>query len=66
VVMLVIALFLICKNVVNTMIDCMKFLPFLKHLSLFFLIFSKERGNRLIREVESREVVKKLDSRLTT
>jgi hypothetical protein len=65
VVILAIALFLICENVVSTISECMKFLLSLKHLSLFFLISSKEKGNRLVGEVERREVVKKLDSRFT-
>jgi hypothetical protein len=37
-VILAIALFLICENVVSTMSDRLKFLLSLKHLSLFFLI----------------------------
>jgi hypothetical protein len=66
VVILAIVLFLICENVVSTISECMKFLLSLKHLSLFFLISSKERGRRSAREVEREKVVKKLDSRFTT
>jgi hypothetical protein len=61
VVMLAIVLFLICENVVSAMSNLMKFL-----LSLFFLISSKEKGNRSAGEVESGKIVKKLDSRLIT
>jgi hypothetical protein len=65
VVILAIALFLIYENVVSVISECMKFLLSMKHLSLFFLISSKERGNRSVGEVERGEVVKKLDSRFT-
>jgi hypothetical protein len=41
VVILAIALFLICEKMVNAMSECIKFLPSLKHLSLFFFISSK-------------------------
>jgi hypothetical protein len=65
VVILSIVLFLICENVVNVISECMKFLLSLKHLFLFFLISSREKGNRSAREVERGKVVKKLDSRFT-
>jgi uncharacterized membrane protein len=65
VVMFAIALFLICENIISATSEHMKFFLFLKYLSLFFLIFSREKGNRSARKVERREVVKKLDSRFT-
>jgi hypothetical protein len=49
VVILTIVSFLICENVVNAISERMKFLPSLKYLSLFFLIFSREKGNRFVR-----------------
>jgi excinuclease UvrABC ATPase subunit len=65
VVILAIALFLIYEKVVNAMSERMKFLLSLKHLSLFFLIFSREGGRRSAGEVKRGKVVKKLDSRFT-
>jgi hypothetical protein len=64
VVILAIALFLICEKVVRAIRDQIKFLPSLKHLSLFFLISLRKRGNRSAGEVERGDVVKKFDSRL--
>jgi hypothetical protein len=65
VMILAIALFLIWEKVVRAISDRMKFLPSTKHLSLFFLISSRERGNKSAGEVESGKVVKKLDSKFT-
>jgi hypothetical protein len=65
VVILAIVLFLIWEKVVRAISDLMKFLPSVKHLSLFFLISSKKGGSRSAGEVESGKVVKKLDSRFT-
>jgi hypothetical protein len=65
VVMLAIAPFLICKKVAKAISKQIKFLPSLKHLSLFFLIFSRERGNKSVGKVERGDVVKKFDSRFT-
>jgi hypothetical protein len=64
-VILAIVSFFICENVVSVMIERIKFLSSLKHLSLFFLISSKERGSRSAGAVERGKVVKKLDSRFT-
>jgi hypothetical protein len=65
VVILAIVPFFICEKVVRAIRDLMKFLPSLKHLSLFFLIFSREGSRRLAGEVERGDVVKKFDSKLT-
>jgi hypothetical protein len=65
VVMLAMVPFLICENVVSAISKCMKFLLSLKYLSLFFLISSREKGNRSTGKVERRKIVKKLDSRFT-
>jgi hypothetical protein len=54
VVILVIVLFLICEKVVSAMSEHMKFLMSLKHLFLFFLIFSRERGRICWRSGEGR------------
>jgi hypothetical protein len=65
VVILAMAPFLIWEKVVRAISDWIKFLPSTKHLSLFFFISSREGGSKSTGEVESREVVKKLDSKLT-
>jgi hypothetical protein len=65
VVILTIVLFFIYENVVNVISKCMKFLPSLKHLSLFFLISFREEGNRFTGTVKREKIVKKLDSRFT-
>jgi hypothetical protein len=63
--MLAIVSFLICKNMISAMSEQIKFLLSLKHLSLFFLISSREEGNKSTREVERGDVVKKFDLRFT-
>jgi hypothetical protein len=65
VVILAIVPFFICEKVVRAIRDLIKFLPSLKHLSLFFLISLRKGGRRSAEEVERGDVVKKFDSRLT-
>jgi hypothetical protein len=65
IVILAMALFLIWEKVVRAISDQIKFLPSMKHLSLFFFISSRKGGSKSAGEVESGEVMKKLDSKLT-
>jgi hypothetical protein len=65
IVIFAIVLFLICENMVSAISKPMKFLLSLKHLSLFFLISSKEKSTRSVGKLERRKIVKKLDSRFT-
>jgi hypothetical protein len=50
---------------VSAISECIKFLPSLKHLSLFFLSFFKESESKSAGTVERGKVVKKFDLRLT-